>query len=80
MKIPWQEVDPATLNKLLESVVLREGTDYGESEVDFSAKVEQLRQKLVSGQAIIVYSELHESVDIVSPEQVSANENEADEQ
>lgn len=29
MIIPWQEVDTETLNNLLESVVLREGTDYG---------------------------------------------------
>lgn len=80
MKIPWQEVDRETLNNLLESVVLREGTDYGESELNFAAKVEQLRQNLISGDAVIVYSELHESVDIVSPEQVGASEKEAHEQ
>lgn len=80
MRIPWQELDPETLNNLLESVVLREGTDYGEQELSFAAKVEQLRHKLKSGAAVIVYSELHESVDIVDPQQVSANENGADEQ
>lgn len=84
MRIPWQELDAETLNNLLESVVLREGTDYGEQEVSFNAKVEQLREKLKRGDAIIVYSELHESVDIVAPEQVtayeSANESAADEQ
>jgi len=80
MRIPWQELDPETLNNLLESVVLREGTDYGEQELSFAAKVEQLRHKLKSGEAVIVYSELHESVDIVDPQQVNANENGADEQ
>lgn len=80
MRIPWQELDPETLNNLLESVVLREGTDYGEQELSFATKVEQLRHKLKSGEAVIVYSELHESVDIVDPQQVSANENGADEQ
>ncbi|MCX2957923.1 MAG: YheU family protein, partial [Serratia symbiotica] len=29
MIIPWQELETATLNSLLESFVLREGTDYG---------------------------------------------------
>lgn len=80
MKIPWQALDPQTLSNLLESVVLREGTDYGEQELSFDEKVAQLRDKLQSGRAIIVYSELHESIDILSPEQLGTNENEADEQ
>ena len=80
MRIPWQQLDTETLNNLLESVVLREGTDYGEQEVSLDAKVEQLRQKLKSGEAVIVYSELHESVDIVAPDQVTANENAEDAQ
>ena len=65
MIIPWQEVDQETLNNLLESVVLREGTDYGSQELSFDTKVEQLKQRLKSGEAVIVFSELHESVDIV---------------
>ncbi|MBT43075.1 MAG: hypothetical protein CMF12_11175 [Idiomarina sp.] len=80
MRIPWQELDADTLNNLLESVVLREGTDYGEQELSFNAKVEQLRERLKRGDAVIVYSELHESVDIVAPDQVSASESAADEQ
>ena len=80
MRIPWQELDAETLNNLLESVVLREGTDYGEQELSFATKVEQLRQKLKRGEAVIVYSELHETVDVVAPEQVGANENGADTQ
>lgn len=83
MKIPWQELDTETLNNLLESVVLREGTDYGEQELNFATKVEQLKQQLKSGQAIIVFSELHESVDIVAADNYdpnSANDTEVDEQ
>ena len=80
MRIPWQELNAETLNNLLESVVLREGTDYGEQELSFNAKVEQLRERLKRGDAVIVYSELHESVDIVAPDQVSASESAADEQ
>ena len=60
--------------------MLREGTDYGEQELSFNAKVEQLRERLKRGDAVIVYSELHESVDIVAPDQVSASESAADEQ
>ncbi|MGM0429539.1 MAG: YheU family protein [Pseudomonadota bacterium] len=74
MIIPWQEVDQETLNNLLESVVLREGTDYGSQELSFDTKVEQLKQRVKSGEAVIVFSELHESVDIVDKESVTGSE------
>ena len=73
MIIPWQEVDTETLNNLLESVVLREGTDYGSQEMSFDAKVEQLREQVKSGEAVIVFSELHESVDVVPKDSVIGN-------
>lgn len=74
MIIPWQEIDQETLNNLMESVVLREGTDYGSQELSFETKVEQLKQRLKSGEAVIVYSELHESVDVVDKDSVTGNE------
>lgn len=64
MIIPWQEIDPATLNNLIEHFVLREGTDYGERELSMDEKVSRVRQQLERGEAVIVYSELHETVDI----------------
>lgn len=74
MIIPWQEIDQETLNNLMESIVLREGTDYGSQELSFETKVEQLKQRLKSGEAVIVYSELHESVDVVNKDSVTGNE------
>jgi len=74
MIIPWQEIDQETLNNLMESIVLREGTDYGSQELSFATKVEQLKQRLKSGEAVIVYSELHESVDVVDKDSVTGNE------
>ncbi|PWW34491.1 hypothetical protein DFO83_11118 [Idiomarina loihiensis] len=73
MIIPWQEIDQETLNNLMESIVLREGTDYGSQELSFETKVEQLKQRLKSGEAVIVYSELHESVDVVDKDSVTGN-------
>lgn len=71
MIIPWQDIDAETLDNLLESVVLREGTDYGSQELSFDTKVEQLKQRLKTGEAVVVYSELHESVDVVDKDQVT---------
>ncbi len=64
MIIPWQQLDRETLDNLAESVVLREGTDYGESELTLEEKVQKLKDLLVSGEAVIVFSQLHETVDI----------------
>lgn len=65
MQIPWKNIDPITLENLIESYVLREGTDYGEKEKSLADKVADVRRQLEAGEAIIVYSELHESVNIV---------------
>ncbi|OOF63429.1 YheU family protein [Rodentibacter pneumotropicus] len=64
MIIPWQELEPATLDNIVESVILREGTDYGVEEIPLARKKEQLLEKIRNGSAVIVWSELHESIDI----------------
>ncbi|MEC6797720.1 YheU family protein [Photobacterium sp. S4TG1] len=64
MIIPWQDIAPETLTNLIEQFILREGTDYGEVEISLSDKVAYVRCQLQSGDAVIVFSELHESVDI----------------
>ncbi|MDW6091695.1 YheU family protein [Vibrio rhizosphaerae] len=64
MIIPWQTLEPDTLDNLIREFILREGTDYGEHEISLEEKVAQVKQQIQSGEAVIVYSELHESVDI----------------
>ncbi len=64
MIVPWQDIAPETLENLIKEFILREGTDYGEVEVSLDKKVQQVKALLASGEAVIVYSELHESVDI----------------
>ncbi|WP_318521342.1 YheU family protein [Photobacterium leiognathi] len=64
MIIPWQDIAPETLTNLIEQFVLREGTDYGETEMSLESKVKVVLNQLKSGEAVIVFSELHESVDI----------------
>ncbi|MGO1296076.1 MAG: YheU family protein [Vibrio sp.] len=64
MIIPWQHIDADTLDNLIREFVLREGTDYGSLEVTLDQKVQQVKQQIQSGDAVVVYSELHETVDI----------------
>ena len=65
MIIPWQDLAPDTLESLIESYVLREGTDYGAHEKSLQDKVDDVKRQLVSGQIVIVWSELHESVNFM---------------
>ncbi|MGK3112596.1 YheU family protein [Candidatus Pantoea formicae] len=65
MIIPWQELEVTTLENLIESFVLREGTDYGEQERSLAQKVSDVRRQLERGEVVLVWSELHESVNIM---------------
>ncbi|MFZ7283774.1 YheU family protein [Avibacterium avium] len=64
MIIPWQELEEETLKNIAESFILREGTDYGEQELSLQQKTENLLTKIHQGKAVIVWSELHQSIDI----------------
>lgn len=66
MQIPVNSLDPDTLHNVVEAFVLREGTDYGAEEIALQDKVDAVIAQLKRGEAVILYSELHESVDIVS--------------
>lgn len=64
MKISWQDLEPETLNNLIQYFVLREGTDYGVEEKSLQDKVNDVKQQLVDGRAAIFWSELHQTIDI----------------
>jgi uncharacterized protein YheU (UPF0270 family) len=55
VEIPPGLLSPEALAGVLESVVLREGTDYGEVELSFEEKVAQLRRAVARGEARIMY-------------------------
>lgn len=65
MIIPWQQISPETLENLIETFVLREGTDYGEQERSLNEKVADVRRQLERGDVVLVWSELHESINIM---------------
>jgi uncharacterized protein YheU (UPF0270 family) len=65
MIIPYTDLAEDTLNNLIEYYVLREGTDYGEQEVVLTEKVAAVKRQLKSGEVVIVYSELHETVNLM---------------
>ena len=64
--VPYTELAPELLHAVVESFVLREGTDYGEKELSLQAKVARVVAQLKSGEAKILFDPESESVTIVS--------------
>ena len=65
VQIPLEALSAAALQGLLESFVLREGTDYGAAEFTLADKVAHVLSQLRRGDAEIVFDPASESVDIV---------------
>jgi uncharacterized protein YheU (UPF0270 family) len=63
--VPHTELSADALEGVIQSFVLREGTDYGERDVTFDTKVMQVRRQLERREAEIVYDQNTESIDIV---------------
>lgn len=64
IEVPSSELAAATLQSLVETFVLREGTDYGLQEVPLATKVAQVLRQLQRGEARIVFDPVTETVDI----------------
>ena len=72
MIVPWQQLSPEVLDNIIESFVLREGTDYGDLEVSFESKKQDVLNQLKAGSIVLVYSELHETVNLLPAENFNA--------
>ena len=64
--VPYTELEAEVLHAVVESFVLREGTDYGARELSLEAKVLRVLAQLKSGEARILFDPESESVTIVS--------------
>ena len=64
--VPHTELSPEALRAVVESFVLREGTDYGERDVAFETKVAQVIRQLERGEARIMFDPVTQSVQIVT--------------
>lgn len=69
MIIPLDQVSQETLLAIIEDFILREGTEYGAVDISKEAKVAQVKQQLEQGSAVLVYSELYETVNILPSDQ-----------
>lgn len=64
--VPYEQIPPALLVKLLESFITREGTDYGEIELDMSAKVDDLRAQLSRKEIVVIFDGESETFTLIT--------------
>jgi uncharacterized protein len=65
VEIPHSELSPEALQGVIESFVLREGTEYGERDVSLETKVAQVLRQLERGEAQIMFDPNTETVGVV---------------
>ena len=65
IRVAPDDLAPDTLRAVIESFVLREGTDYGRHETSLEAKVAQVLIQLRRGEAHITFDPATESVNVV---------------
>ena len=63
--VPYTELSEDALRGVLESFVLREGTEYGERDVSLDQKVAQVTRQLQRGEAQIVFDPETQTIDIM---------------
>jgi uncharacterized protein YheU (UPF0270 family) len=71
VRIPHQELSPEALRGVVESFVLREGTDYGAREFTVEEKMAQVMAQIERGEAQILFDPNTETVDIVKAKERS---------
>ncbi len=63
--VPYADLSEDALRGVVESFVLREGTDYGERDASHEAKVADVMRQLERGEARILFDPVDTSVTIV---------------
>ena len=64
--IPAEQLNAELIDAVIESFVLREGTDYGSLEISLDKKKEQIRKQLAKNEVRIVYDFETESVTLMT--------------
>lgn len=63
--IPIDVLSESALEGIIKEYVLREGTEYGQTEYSFEQKIEEVHRQLASGAAKVLYDAISETCTIV---------------
>jgi len=62
--IPVSRLSPEALQGVIQEFILRDGTDYGEMEVSPETKFRQVKHKLDTGMAVLIFDDETETTNI----------------
>jgi len=63
-RIPVNKLSPEALQGVIEEFISRAGTDYGEVEASADTKFRQVKQKLETGSAVLIFDDETETTNI----------------
>ena len=69
VEIPMEALSSDTLQSVIESYILREGTDYGWHEADHDNKIDQIKRQLSNGKIKIAFDPNTESVTLLTAQE-----------
>lgn len=69
IEIPADRLSADALNAVIEEFILREGTDYGVSEVSLKNKIDQVRRQLSNGDVLITFDPVTENCNLLTRHQ-----------
>jgi len=73
VEVPYDQLAPETLRKVIEDLVTRDGTDYGDVERTLEQKAAALLKLLQRGEAKLVVDLATESIGLMTREDLAKN-------
>ena len=63
-RIPVNKLSPEALQGVIEEFISRDGTDYGEIEASRETKFRQVKSRLATGEAVLIFDDETETTNI----------------
>ena len=70
--IPLEKISEEALYGLINEFILREGTDYGQTEFSLEQKHAQVKKQLLAGKTLIVFDSGEQSASLIRKEQLTS--------
>ena len=74
IEVPHEQLSPEALHGVIESFVLREGTEYGERDVSLDTKIAQVLRQIERGEAQILFDPNSETIDVMVKKRVTSRD------
>ncbi|MGJ8646174.1 MAG: YheU family protein [Marinomonas colpomeniae] len=69
--IPYDSLSPETLETILDDIVSRDGTDYGEYDLSVAQKRQQALKALGKGEAVLLFDTESETIKMIPKDTLS---------